>query len=76
MSCDVGVLRPVSGCGDRWWLAVAKMVDDADVLLEFSKYAAEHWVHVRTRKSDGRPYAGVLCRRRAWTLLGFGRLAG
>ena len=28
--------------------AVAKIVDDADVLLEFYKYPAEHWVHLRT----------------------------
>jgi hypothetical protein len=52
------------------------MVDDADVLLEFYEYAAEHWVHVRTRKSAGRRYAAVSCRRRAWIPLGFGRLAG
>jgi transposase-like protein len=25
--------------------AVAKIVDDADVLLEFYKYPAEHWIH-------------------------------
>lgn len=28
--------------------AVAKITDDADVLLEFYKYPAEHWVHRRT----------------------------
>jgi hypothetical protein len=28
--------------------AVAKIVDDADVLLEFYHYPAEHWIHLRT----------------------------
>ena len=28
--------------------AVAKIVDDADVLLEFYKHPAEHWIHLRT----------------------------
>ena len=28
--------------------AVAKIVDDTDVLLEFYKYPAEHWIHLRT----------------------------
>ncbi len=27
---------------------VAKITDDMDVLLEFYKYPAEHWVHLRT----------------------------
>ena len=28
--------------------AVAKIVDDADVLLEFYHYPAEHWIHLGT----------------------------
>jgi transposase-like protein len=27
--------------------AVAKIVDDADVLLEFYRYPAEHWIYLR-----------------------------
>ena len=27
---------------------MAKIVDDADVLLEFYHYPAEHWIHLRT----------------------------
>jgi len=27
---------------------VAKIVDDADMLLEFYHYPAEHWIHLRT----------------------------
>jgi putative transposase len=34
--------------GAKYPKAVAKIVDDADVLLEFYKYPAEHWVHPRT----------------------------
>ena len=34
--------------GAKYPIAVAKIVDDADVLLEFYKYRAEHWIHLRT----------------------------
>src|SRR5580765_6766272 len=34
--------------GARYPKAVAKIVDNADVLLEFYRYPAEHWVHLRT----------------------------
>jgi transposase-like protein len=34
--------------GAKYPKAVAKIVDDMDVLLEFFKYPAEHWVHLRT----------------------------
>jgi len=34
--------------GAKYPKAVAKIVDDADVLLEFYRYPAEHWVHLRT----------------------------
>ena len=34
--------------GAKYPKAVAKIVDDADMLLEFYKYPAEHWVHLRT----------------------------
>ncbi|WP_460688116.1 IS256 family transposase, partial [Mycobacterium bourgelatii] len=36
------------GYGAKYPKAVAKIVDDADVLLEFYKYPAEHWIHLRT----------------------------
>lgn len=35
-------------CGAKYPKAVAKIVDDLDVLLEFYKYPAEHWIHLRT----------------------------
>ena len=34
--------------GAKFPKAVAKIVDDLDVLLEFYHYPAEHWVHLRT----------------------------
>jgi putative transposase len=34
--------------GAKYPEAVAKIVYDADVLLEFYKHPAEHWVHLRT----------------------------
>jgi transposase-like protein len=34
--------------GAKYPKSVAKITDDADVLLEFYKYPAEHWVHLRT----------------------------
>jgi transposase-like protein len=41
--------------GDKYPKAVAKIVDDADVLLEFYKYPAEHWIHLRTTNQRLRP---------------------
>ena len=34
--------------GAKYPKAVAKIVDDADVLLEFYRYPAAHWVRLRT----------------------------
>src|SRR6266516_2856423 len=34
--------------GTKWPKAVAKVVDDQDVLLTFYDYPAEHWLHLRT----------------------------
>jgi len=34
--------------GAKYPNAVAKIVDDPDVLLEFSNHPAEQWVHLRT----------------------------
>ena len=34
--------------GTKFPRAVAKIVDELDVLLEFYRYPAEHWVHLRT----------------------------
>ncbi|MFB9785562.1 IS256 family transposase, partial [Rhodococcus baikonurensis] len=42
--------------------AVAKIVDDIDVLLEFYKYPAEHWVHLRTTNPIESTFATVRLR--------------
>ena len=47
--------------GAKYPKAVAKIVDDADVLLEFYKYPAEHWIHLRTTN----PIEVDLCHRAA-----------
>jgi transposase-like protein len=38
----------VSDYGVKWPKAVAKVVDDADELLTFFDFPAEHWLHLRT----------------------------
>ena len=38
----------VSDYGAKWPKAVAKVVDDAETLLCFFDYPAEHWLHLRT----------------------------
>lgn len=41
---------------------VAKIVDDTDVLLEFYRYPAEHWVHLRTTNPIESTFATVRLR--------------
>ena len=48
--------------GAKYPKAVAKVVDDADVLLEFYKYPAEHWVHLRTTNPIESTFATVRLR--------------
>jgi putative transposase len=42
--------------------AIAKIVHDADVLLEFYRYPAEHWVHLRTTNPIESTFATVRLR--------------
>lgn len=42
--------------------AVAKIVDDLDTLLEFYKYPAEHWIHLRTTNPIESTFATVRLR--------------
>jgi transposase-like protein len=42
--------------------AVATIVDDADVLLEFYKYPAAHWIHLRTTNPIESTFATVRLR--------------
>lgn len=48
--------------GAKYPKAVAKIVDDADVLLEFYKYPPEHWVHLRTTNPIESTFATVRLR--------------
>lgn len=48
--------------GAKFPKAVAKIVDDADVLLEFYHYSAEHWIHLRTTNPIESTFATVRLR--------------
>ena len=48
--------------GAKYPKAVAKIVDDADVLLEFYKYPAQHWIHLRTTNPIESTFATVRLR--------------
>jgi putative transposase len=48
--------------GAKYPKSVAKIVDDADVLLEFYRYPAEHWIHLRTTNPIESTFATVRLR--------------
>ena len=48
--------------GAKYPKAVAKIVDDRDTLLEFYKYPAEHWIHLRTTNPIESTFATVRLR--------------
>jgi putative transposase len=50
--------------GAKYPKAVAKITDDLDVLLEFYRYPAEHWVHLRTTNPIESTFATVRLRQR------------
>ncbi len=50
--------------GAKYPKAVAKIVDDAEVLLEFYRYPAEHWIHLRTTNPIESTFATVRVRTR------------
>src|SRR5574340_1651390 len=50
--------------GAKYPKAVAKIIDDLDVLLEFYKYPAEPWVHLRTTNPIESTFATVRLRQR------------
>ena len=50
--------------GGKYPKAVAKIIDDVDVLLEFYKYPAEHWIHLRTTNPIESTFATVRLRQR------------
>ena len=48
--------------GAKWPKAVAKIVDDTDVLLSFFDYPAEHWIHLKTSNPIESTFATVRLR--------------
>ena len=48
--------------GAKFPNAVAKIADDADVLPEFYRYPAEHWIHLRTTNPTEFTFATVRLR--------------
>lgn len=48
--------------GAKYPKATAKITDDLDVLLEFYRYPAEHWVHLRTTNPIESTFATVRLR--------------
>jgi len=50
--------------GAKWPKAVAKIIDDLDVLLAFYDYPAEHWIHLRTTNPIESTFATVRLRQR------------
>lgn len=50
--------------GANWLDAAAKISDDADVLLEFFRYPAEHWAHLRTTNPIEFTFSTVRLRQR------------
>ena len=50
--------------GAKYPKAVKKIVDDADVLLEYFRYPAEHWVHLRTTNPIESTFATMRLRTR------------
>ena len=61
--------------GAKFPKAVAKIIDDLDVLLEFYNYPAEHWVHLRTTNPIESTFATVRHRTKVTNGPGF-RAAG
>jgi transposase-like protein len=50
--------------GVKWPKAAAKITDELDVLLEFYRYPAAHWVHLRTTNPIESTFATVRLRQR------------
>lgn len=48
--------------GAKYPKVVAKITDDANVLIEFFRYPAEHWVHLRTTNPIESTFATVRLR--------------
>ena len=54
----------VSDYGAKWPKAVAKITDDAEALLTFFDFPAEHWLHLRTTNPIESTFSSVRARTR------------
>ena len=54
----------VADYGAKWPKAVAKVTDDAEALLAFFDYPAEHWLHLRTTNPIESTFSPVRARTR------------
>jgi putative transposase len=54
----------VSDYGAKWPKAVAKVVDDAEALLTFFDFPAEHWIHLKTTNPIESTFSPVRARTR------------
>jgi putative transposase len=50
--------------GAKWPKAVAKIVDDLEVLLAFYDFPAEHWIHLKTTNPIESTFSTVRLRTR------------
>ena len=61
-SCKAALKRFVKDYEAKWPKAVEKVVKDADVLLAFFDFPAEHWVHLKTTNPIESTFATVRLR--------------
>jgi transposase-like protein len=61
---DLQHARAAIDYGTKWPKAVAKVTNDAETLLTFFDYPAEHWVHLRTTNPIESSFSPVRARTR------------
>jgi putative transposase len=61
---DRAIQALVSDYGAKWPNAVAKVVDDAEALLCFFDFPAEHWIHLKTTNPIESTFSPVRARTR------------
>jgi putative transposase len=59
---ETAITAFADGFGAKWPKAVAKIVDDAEVLLTFFDFPAEHWIHLKTTNPIESTFATVRLR--------------
>jgi putative transposase len=59
---EVAITAFADAFGAKWPKAVAKIVDDTEVLLTFFDFPAEHWIHLKTTNPIESTFATVRLR--------------